>query len=340
VNVVDLPKLSVRLHGGIDPRRSIDLAKIADANGFASVWFAENPFNRGVLPAASACAATTSRVGIGIGVFNPYNRHPTLMAMEIGALDELAQGRARLGIGSGIAASTERMGLSTERPLAAVRDAITIVRAMLKGEEVSYTGRVFSAHKVKLEYEARRPDMPLLMAARGEQALALCGKIADGLMISNMCPPEFTRHAVEVVRNSAREAGRPPPAEVVQYIPCAARPDCVEAYDLAKATIGEMLPGFWSLGQRVPAARSALLRAGELSEADFAAAVERLRAGERPEDALDDRFVAAFAIAGTAEDCLAQARAYGEAGVSELVLTFVGAQPDEDMEYLARAVPL
>jgi 5,10-methylenetetrahydromethanopterin reductase len=338
--VVDLPKLSVRLHGGIDPRRSIDLAKLADANGFASVWFAENPFNRGVLPAASACAAATSRVGIGIGVFNPYNRHPTLMAMEIGALDELAQGRARLGVGSGIAASTERMGLSTERPLAAVRDAITIVRAMLEGEEVNYTGRVFSAHKVKLEYPARRPDMPLLMAARGEQALALCGKIADGLMISNMCPPEFSRHAVEVVRNSAREAGRPPPAEVVQYVPCAARPDRVEAHGLAKATIGEMLPGFWSLGQRVPAARSALLRAGGLSEADFAAAVGRLRAGERPEQALDDRFVATFAIAGTAEDCLAQARAYGEVGVSELVLTFVGAQPDADMEYLARAVPL
>ena len=51
-SVADLPKLSVRLHGGIDPRRSVDLAKAADANGFDSVWFAENPFNRGVLPAA------------------------------------------------------------------------------------------------------------------------------------------------------------------------------------------------------------------------------------------------------------------------------------------------
>src|SRR6266851_2124592 len=334
MGVAELPKLSVRLSGAVDPRRCVDIANIAEANGFHSLWFAENAFNRGVLPAASACAAATRRIGIGIGVFNPYNRHPTLMAMEIGALDELAQGRARLAIGSGIAAATERLGVSTDRPLAAVRDAITIVRAMLKGEEVNYAGGVFSAHKVKLEYRALRPDMPLLMAARGEQALALCGKIADGLMISNMCPPEFTRHAVEVVRNSAREAGRSPPAEVVQYVPCVARPDRAEALCLAKATIGEMLPGFWSLGQRVPAARSALLRAGELAEADFAAAAGRLRAGERPQDALDDRFVAAFAIAGTAEDCLAQAKRYGEAGASELALTFIGAQPEADMEYL------
>ena len=335
--MVDLPKLSMRLHGGIDPRRSIELAEAADANGFHSVWFAENPFNRGVLPAAAACAAATTRVGIGIGVLNPYNRHPTLIAMDIGALDELAQGRARLGIGSGIASATERMGLSTDRPLAAVRDAITIVRAMLAGEEVNYAGRAFSASKARLDYKVLRPDMPLLMAARGEQALAVCGKIADGLMISNLCPPDFTRWAADVVRRSARNAGRPPPADVVQYLPCAARPDRAEAHRLAKDSIGEMLPGYWSLAQRVPAAKSALLRAG-LSEADFAAAVDRLQAGAPPADALDDQFVANFAIAGSAGDCLAQARRYREAGASELALTFVGPQPEADMAYLARAV--
>src|SRR5262249_43172232 len=119
--------------------------------------------------------------------------------MEIGALDELAGGRARLGLGSGIAAATERMGLPADRPLAPAREAITIVRALLAGEEVDYSGRVFSACKVKLDYKAPRADMPLLMAARGEQALVLCGKIGDGLMISNLCAPEFTRAAVDVV---------------------------------------------------------------------------------------------------------------------------------------------
>jgi len=333
----DFPKLSVRLSGGIDPRRCAELAQAADASGFHSIWFAENPFNRGVLPAAAACAAATDRVHIGLGVVNPYNRHPTLIAMEIGALDELAQGRARLGIGSGIASATERMGLSTERPLAAVRDAITIVRAMLTGEEVTYAGRAFSAAKAKLEYRPPRPDMPLLMAARGEQALALCGKIADGLMISNLCPPDFTRQAVDVVAKSARAAGRTVSAEVVQYVPCAVRHDRAEAQRLAKATIGEMLPGFWSLGERVLAAKAALLRAADLSEEDFAAAAVRLRAGEAAADVLDDRFVAAFAIAGTPNDCLEQARRYRAAGASELALTFVGAQPEQDMEYLASA---
>jgi 5,10-methylenetetrahydromethanopterin reductase len=335
--VIDLPRLSVRLHGGLDPRRCLDLARCADASGFDSIWFAENPFNRGVLPAASACAAATGRVRIGIGVFNPYNRHPTLIAMEIGALDELAQGRARLGIGSGIASATERMGLASDRPLAAARDAIVIVRALLAGEEVDYSGRIFSARKAKLEYKPLQPDMPLLMAARGEQALALCGKLADGLMISNLCPPEFTRAAVDIIGAAARAAQRPTPADVVQYVPCVARPDRAEAYALALEAIGEMLPSFWSLAQRVPAAKSALLRAAELAELDFFAAVARLTSGEAATRALDERFIAAFAVAGSAEDCLAQARRYRAAGATELALTFVGSQPQIDMDYLARA---
>src|SRR5262249_35872344 len=62
-----------------------------------------------------------------------------------------------------------------------------------------------------------------------------------------------------------------------------------------------------------------------------------LRDGERAAYVLDDRFVEAFAIAGTAEDALAQARRYREAGASELVLTFAGRQPEPDMQYLANA---
>src|SRR5215471_12003990 len=94
--------VGLRLHGGLDPRRCVELARAAEAANLACVWFAENPFERGVLPAAAACAAATQRIRIGIGVWNPYNRHPSLIAMEIGALDELARGRVDLAIGSGL----------------------------------------------------------------------------------------------------------------------------------------------------------------------------------------------------------------------------------------------
>jgi alkanesulfonate monooxygenase SsuD/methylene tetrahydromethanopterin reductase-like flavin-dependent oxidoreductase (luciferase family) len=168
----------------------------------------------------------------------------------------------------------------------------------------------------------------------------LCGKIADGLMISNMCPVEFTRHASEVLATAADKAGRQPPAQIVQYIACAAWPDRAEAQRLASAAIGEALPAYWSLAERVPAAKSALLRARDLAEHDFVRVVERLRAGEKAVDVLDARWVNAFAIAGTAQDCLAQAQQYFTAGATELALSFSGSQPEAEMSYLAGAADL
>ena len=330
------PKLSIRLHGGIPPALCVERARMAEAAGFHGVWFAENPFARGVLPAAAAAAAVTERVLIGPGVFNPFNRHPSLMAMEIGALDELSQGRARLGIGAGIAGAVERMGFEYKRPLGAVRDAVTIVRGLLAGEEVTHAGRSFAAKAIRLDYPARR-DIPIFMAGRGEQSLKLCGELADGLLVSNMCTPAFVARASATVAGAMRAAGRQGLPQIVQYLPVAARLDRTDAVRAAKAAVGEMLPGYWATGKRLPAARDAMLDGSGISEAEFETAAERLRRGEAPDVVLDDRFVAAFAIAGTAQDCLAQAAERASLGVTELALTFAGPGAAEEMQSLGAA---
>jgi 5,10-methylenetetrahydromethanopterin reductase len=331
------PLLSLRLHGGLTPQQCVAQAQAAEAAGFAGVWFAENPFARGVLPAAAACAVATRRLKIGIGVFNPYNRHPTLIAMEAGALDELAHGRVRLGIGSGIGSAVERMGFGWDRPLTTLREAVIIVRVLLRGEEVSNAGAAFRLDKVKLDYPARA-DVPIFMAARGERSLRACGELADGLIVSNMCTAAFAATAVKTLNAAARAAGRATLPEVVQYVPCFARPQREEAQGSAAQAVADMLPAYWRLGQRLPAAKQALLAGSGISATEFAAAVARLNAGEKAEVALDGRFAAAFTLAGTAEDCRRQAAAYAQAGVTELALTFAGPQAERDMRFLADAL--
>ncbi|HSH99336.1 MAG TPA: LLM class flavin-dependent oxidoreductase [Reyranella sp.] len=310
-----VPRLGVRLHGGLTPGRCVELATAAERLGFASVWFAENPLERGVLPALAACAAATRRVELGPGVWNPYLRHPAQIAMDIAALDDLADGRVTLGLGSGLAAPIQRLGIDNGRPLSALKDTFAIVRALLRGENVAYKGSVFSVEGAKLSFKPRRPDLPLLMAARGEQALALCGRIADGLMVSNMCPPGFARHAAQAA--SARR--------VVQYAPCAVGPDRVQATATMKPVLAGMLKTFWGLAQRVPAARTSLVTYSGIPEADFATSEP------------DARFLDAFTVTGDAADCRRCLAAYAEAGVTDLVLTFVGPRPIDDMAYLLRA---
>jgi 5,10-methylenetetrahydromethanopterin reductase len=322
---LDLPRFSVRLSQELDPHQCIDLAVAAEASGFASLWFAENPLHRGILPAVSACAMKTLRIGIGIGIVNPYQHHPTQIAQEFAALDELAQGRIRLGIGSGIGTQIARLGFAY-RPLPALTDATHIVRALLRGERLTYSGSAFSAEGVALGFRVSRPDMAIYLAAMGDRSLALCGRIADGLIVSNLCPPGYSERAVAITQGSAAAGGRPP-LDIVQYVPCVPRPDRAEASHTAKAAIGGMLNALWPSGEDWPAMRETIVRHSGIGKAEFVAALARLRAGEAAEAVLDDRFIAAFAIAGTAADCLSQAASYRRAGVHELALTFAGTQP-------------
>jgi 5,10-methylenetetrahydromethanopterin reductase len=331
---LDLPRFGVRLSQALEPRRSLELAATTEANGFDSLWFAENPFHRGVVPVAGACAAITRRISIGLGIVNFYQHHPTLIAAEFAALDELAGGRVRLGIGSGIGQRVLRLGYKW-RPLTSLADAVAIIRPLLRGEAVDHRGTVFSAEGVSLEFRPQRPDAPIYVASMGDRSLALCGRIADGLIVSNMCPPRYTERAVGIVQQSAADARRKP-LDIVQYLPCIVRQDRDEAWRLAKRAVGGMLTTFWPTGgDDWPALRDTIVECSGIAKPEVVAVLARLRRGELAETVLDERFIAAFAIAGTAEECLAQAAQYRRAGVAELVLTFFGPQPEADMAQFA-----
>jgi 5,10-methylenetetrahydromethanopterin reductase len=330
-----LPNVSLRLHGAMPPAACVALARAADEAGLNGVWFAENAFARGILPAAAACAVATGQIQINAGVFNPFSRHPTMMAMEVAALDELSNGRATLGIGSGIIAAVAKIGFKADKPLPALRDTLAIVRGLLRGEEVDYAGSAFCARKVKLDF-VPRASIPVFLAGRGDLTVKLAGEAADGVIVSNMCSPGFAARIAELMRASRRAAGRSGAGELIQYMPCAISDDREDAMRQAKREIGAMLPGFWSLAQKLASAKEGFMAGTNIAELEFTTAAERLQTGEDATAVLDDRYVAAFSVAGTPEDCLAAIRRYHAAGVTELALTVGGPAASEDIRALAR----
>jgi 5,10-methylenetetrahydromethanopterin reductase len=329
-----VPALALRCHGSLPPAVCVEQAVAAERAGFSSVWFAENPYGRGAWPAAAACAVATRRVRLGLGVFNPYSRHPTLMAMEIAAFDELCEGRAVLGIGAGIPSRVSRMQVATDRPIAAVRDAVTITRRLLRGEAVHYAGKIFSAEGIRLELTPRRADLPIVTAAMGDQALRLCGEIADGVIISNLAPPAFTRRAVAIIHEAAARAGRPAPREIVQYVPCAVGEDGDESRRRANTAVAAMLAAYWARGTASAATRAAIANYNGLGPDEFAQAMARVERGEP----LDDRLLTQYAVAGTARECLDQCRVYAEAGVTELAIAPVGEHGAADIARLGQVL--
>lgn len=331
-----LPALAIRVHSGMDARCAAMLARCAEDNGFGAVWFAENPYQRGVLPAMAACALATESIELGIGVFNPYNRHPTLMAMEIGALDELSRGRAILGIGSGVPAWVNRI-TPYEHVLHAVRDAVNITRGLLAGEEITYTGRMYSAEKVRLEYTLWRERVPVYVAAMGERMLRLCGELGDGLVIGNMCPPSFTEIAIERMEEGADRVGRPRPTDITKYVPCMVGTDSGAARKAARNAIGGTLGAFWKMYNSSAGALAAIRNDNGIDSEVFSRALERLADGEPGADALDDSFIRAYGVAGTVDECIEQIDSLGRFGVTQLVLTMLGDEPEESIRKIGAA---
>src|SRR5262249_25898348 len=80
-------------------RRATEWARAAERSGLGSVWIMEDYFHPGAYAVAAAAAAVSVRGVIGLGVVNPYTRHPAVVAMETATLAAMAPGRVVLGLG-------------------------------------------------------------------------------------------------------------------------------------------------------------------------------------------------------------------------------------------------
>lgn len=188
---------------------SVARAKLAEVLGFGSYWVPEDYAFPGAFSICSAIATQTTRIKIGIGVLNPYTRHPVLTAMEFAALDQLSGGRGILGIGAGVKLWIEdQLGIPYTRPVTAMREMVAISRALFRGEELAHAGRVFKASGLHFSAEPVRSEIPIHLGATGQRSLQLAGEVADGVMLNCMLSTEFVRSAVQHVRDGAAHAGR------------------------------------------------------------------------------------------------------------------------------------
>ena len=92
--------------GGLPVREAIEYARAAEEAGVGSFWVHETYGLRDALSYLTAAALVTNRIELGAGCVNGFTRSAALMAMSSVALQELAGGRFRLGIGTASLASS------------------------------------------------------------------------------------------------------------------------------------------------------------------------------------------------------------------------------------------
>jgi 5,10-methylenetetrahydromethanopterin reductase len=187
------------------PAESARLAALAEAVGFDAVWVPDERFYRDCYVTLAAVAQATRRVRLGPCVADPYSRHPALTAVAAATLDELAGGRAVLGLGAGISGFAA-LGIGRDRPATAIREAITLARRLWAGEEVALAGEIVRFHG-RLDFAAP-PAIPVFVAGRGPRILELAGEVADGVIIGALASPPTLAYALEHVGRGAARAGR------------------------------------------------------------------------------------------------------------------------------------
>jgi len=191
-----------------------DAARRAEEAGAEVVWVPE--LHRAATTSAAALARGTSRAGVGTSIVLAFTRSPMVTALEALDLDKLCDGRFVLGLGSGVQRLNEdwhnaRWG----KPAAHLRETVRNIRYFwahcASGEPMVLEGEHEPMRIVGYQrpFPARRPSIPIYLAAMGPVMTRLAGEIADGWISHELSSPSYVAERVlpELEAGAAR-AGR------------------------------------------------------------------------------------------------------------------------------------
>jgi probable F420-dependent oxidoreductase len=167
--------------------RAIALA--AEESGFDSVWLGDHLLYRGggrpergpwdVWTQLAALAAVTSRVRLGPLVAATAFHAPGMLARAAASVDEVSGGRFVLGIGAGWNETEFRaFGFPFDRRVSRFAESLEVVRRLLAGERVSFSGQFVAVEDAVLLPHPERP-VPLMVGANGERILSIALPHAD-----------------------------------------------------------------------------------------------------------------------------------------------------------------
>jgi coenzyme F420-dependent glucose-6-phosphate dehydrogenase len=202
-------------------RELLDFSVLAEQSGFDSVAVSDHfqPWrhNGGQAPNAfvwlGALAASTKRVQIGTSVATPtFRYHPALVAQAAATVESLAPGRFFLGIGTGESMNEVPLGIEwpdIKERFARMREAVDLMRRLWKEEFVTFQGEYYKTTNATIYERPSSGVVPLYIAATGEAAARLAGRVAQGFICTSGKGEElYTKTLVPAVLEGAQKAGR------------------------------------------------------------------------------------------------------------------------------------
>lgn len=206
-------RIAIRYGGPNDLERQVQAAVEAEQEGFDGFSYG-GAFGPDPMMVIALAGQRTSRIELSTSVMPTYLRHPTLMARQAATAQAATGGRFVLGLGLSHQPVVEGMwGLSFRRPVAHMREYLSVLRPLLEEGRVAFSGEFFRVN-LGLQVPGVKP-CPILIAALGPAMLRLAGEMADGTITWMVGRKTLESHIVPRIEAAARAAGRPKPRIVV-----------------------------------------------------------------------------------------------------------------------------
>jgi 5,10-methylenetetrahydromethanopterin reductase len=234
-------------------------ARRAEEDGFDTYW-APQIFGHDALTVLAIVGREVPRIRLGTSVVPTFPRHPMMLAQQALTVNAACEGRLTLGIGLSHQIVIETMmGMSFDKPVRHLRDYLSILGPLSRGEPVSYQGEAYRT-TAALSVNGAAP-FPTVVAALGPQMLKVAAELADGTLTWCTGPKTLAEHIVPTITAAADAAGRPAPRVI------AALPVCVTT---DREAASERAAKVFEIYGSLPSYRAMLDREGAAGPQDIA----------------------------------------------------------------------
>ena len=206
---------------------SFEQVMAAEQLGLDTVWLAEHHFSpeRAVLASpmviASAIAARTERIRVGLAVQVLPLTNPLRVAEEAATVDHISKGRFDFGIGrSGLTRYYQGYNVPYSESRTRFLEALDIIMKAWQNDSFSHDGDYHSFHDVSVVPKPyQSPYPPVRVAVAGEETFPLIGKMGYPIFISANSPPERLKERLALYNKELAEAGHAGPADIAVRVP-------------------------------------------------------------------------------------------------------------------------
>jgi alkanesulfonate monooxygenase SsuD/methylene tetrahydromethanopterin reductase-like flavin-dependent oxidoreductase (luciferase family) len=287
-----------------------ELVQVAEDMGLDTFWLGESHFrrNRAVLASplvgASAVAARTKRIRVGLAVQVLPLAHPLRIAEEAAIVDHISEGRLIFGVGrSSFLESYQGYNVDYEESRALFFESLEIIQRAWEDAPLSYQGQYYQFHDVDVVPKPyQRPHPPIRVAVESRDTFPLIGRLGFPIFIRHQMDIPELQELLKQYQEERHAAGFPGPNDVILQIAAYVADTAERAYTEPEAsTMRQRRLVRESLGRT--ADREAYERLRRLSDVSYDEVLQRVAYGA-PEAVVEriQAYQEAFGITGVSLD--------------------------------------